>query len=79
MEAWYIHYIGKRAILVKDVIKEVAGLSPLEKRLYGLLEANEARKYKIATHLAMDRLGSIKRAKAKREQILALISNKKKA
>ena len=41
MEAWYSHYAGKRAILVKDVIKEVAGLSPLEKRLYGLLEANE--------------------------------------
>jgi hypothetical protein len=60
------------------VIKEVAGLSPFEKRLFGLLEANEAKKFKKATHMAIDRLGSIKRAKVKREQILSAISNMKK-
>ena len=70
--------LGKRSILIKDVIKEVAGLSPFEKKLFGLLEANEARKFKKATHLAIQRLGTIKRAKNKREQILGVISGMKK-
>ena len=53
-------------------------MSPFEKKLFGLLEANEARKLKKATHMAIQRLGTIKRAKNKRELILGVIGNMKK-
>ena len=63
---------------MKDLIREVAGFSPYEKRMLELLRAGTASKGKKAIKLAKKRLGTHKRAKAKREDLLRVIAESKK-
>jgi len=58
--------LNKRVALVKEVIREVAGFSPYEKRTMELLKVG---KEKRALKLLKAKLGTHKRAKNKREMM----------
>ena len=58
--------LNKRVSFVREVINEVAGYSPYEKRVMELLKVG---KEKRALKLCKAKLGTHKRAKAKREEM----------
>mmetsp|Transcript_37234 Transcript_37234/g.37919 ORF Transcript_37234/g.37919 Transcript_37234/m.37919 type:complete len:107 (-) Transcript_37234:76-396(-) len=66
--------ISKRVQNVRDLISEVVGLSPYEKRLLDMLKtgglSSEKRMYKFAKR----RLGTHKRAMKKRDQVKDIYS-----
>nr|GEW37419.1 60S ribosomal protein L36-2-like [Tanacetum cinerariifolium] len=61
---------SKRVHFVRNVIKEVAGLAPYEKRITELLKVG---KDKRALKLAKRKLGTHKRAKKKREDMAEVL------
>mmetsp|Transcript_23423 Transcript_23423/g.55463 ORF Transcript_23423/g.55463 Transcript_23423/m.55463 type:complete len:125 (+) Transcript_23423:62-436(+) len=60
-----------RVSLVKNIISEVTGLSPYEKRLLDILKAGAGNPEKRMYKFAKKRLGTHRRALKKREQIKA--------
>jgi len=58
--------LNKRVAFVREVIREVAGFSPYEKRTMELLKVG---KEKRALKMLKTKLGTHKRAKAKREEM----------
>jgi len=60
----YKGFINRRKAIVRSVISEVVGFSPYEKRLIDLMKNNLDKR---ALRLAKKKLGSHRRAKAKRE------------
>ncbi|KAK9834299.1 hypothetical protein WJX81_004443 [Elliptochloris bilobata] len=61
---------SKRVKFVRDIIREVAGLAPYEKRVTELLKVG---KDKRALKLCKKKLGTHLRAKKKREEMSALM------
>ncbi|CAE6035236.1 unnamed protein product [Arabidopsis arenosa] len=61
---------SKRTIFIRNVIKEVAGLAPYEKRITELLKVG---KDKRALKVAKRKLGTHKRAKRKREEMSGVL------
>lgn len=61
--------LSLRKQLVKDVIREVAGFSPYEKRLIEMIKIGTAVTARRSLKFAKKRLGSHRRAKAKRDEI----------
>mmetsp|Transcript_28366 Transcript_28366/g.67269 ORF Transcript_28366/g.67269 Transcript_28366/m.67269 type:complete len:85 (+) Transcript_28366:31-285(+) len=59
---------------IKQLVREVAGLSPYEKHIEALLKVGRDKK---ALKLAKKRLGNIKRAKKKREILNHFLRTKK--
>ena len=57
---------GKRIALVRQVIREVTGVAPYEKRIIELIKAGSAKDSKKATKIARKRLGTHRRAKGKK-------------
>ena len=68
---------GKRTALVKQVIGEIAGLAPYEKKLMELMQMGGAKDEKKALKLAKKRLGTHHRAMKKREYIQSLVAAQK--
>ena len=64
--------------MVREIIREVCGLAPYEKKMMELIRTDERSKEKKAVKLARARLGSQRRAMKKREEITKLIAAQKK-
>ena len=69
---------GKRVELVREVIREVAGLAPYEKKMMEMIRTGVASKEKKAVKLARKRLGTHHRAQKKRDEINDLIRAQRK-
>jgi len=64
---------GKRVALIREVVREIAGFAPYEKRMQVLLRTGDSVKEKKALKLAKSRLGTIRRAKSKKAEMEAII------
>ncbi|GAX80155.1 hypothetical protein CEUSTIGMA_g7593.t1 [Chlamydomonas eustigma] len=63
-------FLGKRVKFVRDIIREVAGMAPYEKRIVELLKIG---KDKRALKVAKRKLGTHVRGKRKREEMAAMM------
>ncbi|GMH91382.1 hypothetical protein TL16_g12042, partial [Triparma laevis f. inornata] len=61
--------LGKRVALCREIAREVVGLSPYERRILDMIKTGGASAEKRIYKFAKRRLGSHKRAIAKREDI----------
>ncbi|KAI0013474.1 ribosomal protein L36e [Xylariaceae sp. FL0662B] len=64
-------HLSKRTAFVRDIVKEVAGLAPYERRVIELLRNS---KDKRARKLAKRRLGTFGRAKKKVDELQGVIA-----
>ena len=63
---------------VREVIAEICGLSPFERKMIELIKTGIVSKEKRAVKLARRKLGTQKRANAKRDQMNKFIMNQKR-
>ena len=70
--------LGKRVALVREVIREVSGLAPYERKMMEMIRTGVASKEKKAVKMARQRLGTHHRAQKKRDEINDLIRAQKK-
>ena len=70
--------VSKRALAVREVIREVAGFSPLEKRMMELIRTGVATKEKKAGKIARQKLGTHRRAMHKKEELANMIAQAKR-
>eukprot|EP00597_Dinobryon_sp_UTEXLB2267_P000957 CAMPEP_0170062156 /NCGR_PEP_ID=MMETSP0019_2-20121128/3483_1 /TAXON_ID=98059 /ORGANISM="Dinobryon sp., Strain UTEXLB2267" /LENGTH=106 /DNA_ID=CAMNT_0010268223 /DNA_START=41 /DNA_END=361 /DNA_ORIENTATION=- len=61
--------LSKRTRMVRDLVSEVVGLSPYEKRLLDMLKTGGASSEKRMYKFAKRRLGTHRRALKKRDQV----------
>ncbi|KAL3422904.1 60s ribosomal protein l36 [Phlyctema vagabunda] len=69
-------HLSKRTAFVREIVKEVAGLAPYERRVIELLRNS---KDKRARKLAKKRLGTFGRAKAKVDELTRVIAESRRA
>ncbi|KAH7358764.1 ribosomal protein L36e [Plectosphaerella cucumerina] len=67
--------VSKRTAFVRDVVREVSGLAPYERRVIELLRNS---KDKRARKLAKKRLGTFGRAKAKVDELQRVIAESRR-
>lgn len=67
-----------RHAIVREVMKEVAGFAPYERRILELIKIGSSATLKRSLKFAKARLGTHRRGKAKREQLLAAYQNMKR-
>ena len=67
-----------RVAAVRAVINEISGLAPYERKMLEMIRTGVQKKEKLAVKLARKRLGSQRRANAKRDQMLAVIAVQRK-
>jgi len=65
--------LGNRTKFVRQIIREICGFAPYEKRIIELLKTGQARDRKRAYRFAKVRLGTHKRATAKRHELEEMI------
>ena len=65
----WMQALGKRTQMCREIAREVAGLSPYERRILDMIKTGGAAADKRIYKFAKKRLGSHKRAIAKREQV----------
>ena len=71
--------LGKRVALVRDVIREIAGYAPYERKMIKLLTIGDESANKRALKFAKRRIGGHRRGKLKRETMREIVSQQKKA
>lgn len=64
--------LHKRVKLVREIVREVAGLAPYEKRILDVIKVGGAGSEKKAYKLGKARLGTHKRSLKKREELKSL-------
>merc|ERR1719453_1489189 len=70
---------SKRAVFVRNIIRDVAGYSPLEKRLMELIKTQVAAKEKKSVKIMRKVIGTHKRALLKKAVLDTAIERQKKA
>ena len=70
--------VAKRSAAVREVIREVAGFSPLEKRMMELIRTGVATKEKKAGKIARQKLGTHRRAMQKKYELVSFIQAQKR-
>ena len=70
--------LGKRTKVVRQVIAEVSGVTGYEKRIIELLKAGSLKDTKKALKVAKKALGTHRRAKVKRENLMNLLRAQQK-
>ena len=65
--------LSKRVSLIRNVIREVSGFAPYEKRILELLRTGQAKDFKKAYKTAKARLGTHRRGQAKRAELEEVI------
>ncbi|KAK1769752.1 60S ribosomal protein L36 [Phialemonium atrogriseum] len=68
--------LSKRTAFVREIVKEVAGLAPYERRVIELLRNSRDKR---ARKLAKKRLGTFGRAKAKVDELQRVIAESRRA
>ena len=71
--------LGQRVKLVREVIREVVGLAPYEKKMMEMIRTGVASKEKKALRMGRARLGTHQRALRKREELTKMIAHSRKA
>ena len=69
---------SKRAKAVREIIREVAGFSPLEKKMLELIRTGVASKEKKAVKVARQKLGTHRRATLRRDAIVTMLQEAKR-
>lgn len=69
---------SKRSLAVREIIREVAGFSPLEKKMMELIRTGVAAKEKKAVKHARAKLGTHRRAILRRDAINDMILKQKR-
>merc|ERR1719389_1269256 len=69
---------SERVKFVREVIREVAGFAPYERRMIELIKIGSAATFKRALKFAKRRLGTHKRGKAKREEMQMVVQSMRK-
>ena len=67
-----------RVQAVREVVQEVCGLAPFQKKMVEMIKTGIAIKEKKAVKLARKRVGALKRAKHIRDNLLNLIQTQKR-
>ena len=70
--------LGKRVSLIRNIVREVAGFAPYEKRILELLKAGGAKDTKKALKIAKRRLGTHLRGKNKRLELEEVLRQQRK-
>ena len=65
--------LNRRVKLVRDVIRETVGFTPLEKKMTEAFKSGDVAKEKRAMRLCRKRIGSYKRSLVKRREIEAIV------
>ena len=70
--------ITKRVLAVREVIREVAGFSPMEKRMLEMLRTGVQAKEKKAVKHCRAKIGTHRRAQLKRDELQKVIAMSKR-
>ena len=70
--------ISKRSLAVREVIREVAGFSPIEKRMLEMIRTGVASKEKKAVKHCRQKFGTHRRACMKRDELVRIIQSQQR-
>ncbi|KAF8822776.1 ribosomal protein RPL36 [Cardiosporidium cionae] len=70
--------ICSRVKMIREVIREVAGFSPYERRIMELVKVGTSAAFKRALKFSKKRLGTHRRAKAKRLEMQEVVIQQRK-
>ena len=70
--------LGKRVALIRDVIREISGYAPYERKMIKLLSIGDEGADKRAMKFAKRRIGGHRRGKNKREAFRIIVAQQKK-
>ena len=70
--------LSKRSLHVREVIREVAGFSPIEKRMLEMIRTEVASKEKKAVKHCRAKFGTHRRALMKRDELVKIIQAAKR-
>ena len=71
--------ISKRVQVVRDIVREVAGFSPLEKKMMEMIRTGDAHKEKKSIRHCRHKLGTHLRANNKFQQLTNIVIAQRKA